>query len=165
MSVPERLKSFLQSNQIPYETLAHSTTYTAQGTAALMQVSGREIAKTVVVRAGERGEQTVLAVLPGACHVKLEKLAAAVGKPVRSWSSSICSPIANLAPCRRSARCTICRSIWTSRWRKTKKLSSTRARITTRCVSATKTSCVSRNRRSARLRSGTAASGCCHVRS
>ena len=83
MSVPERLKSFLQSNQIPYETLAHSTTYTAQGTAALMQVSGREIAKTVVVRAGERGEQTILAVLPGARHVKLEKLAAAVGKPVR----------------------------------------------------------------------------------
>ena len=83
MSVPERLKSFLQSNQIPYETLAHSTTYTAQGTAALMQVSGREIAKTVVVRAGEGGEQTILAVLPGARHVKLEKLAAAVGKPVR----------------------------------------------------------------------------------
>ena len=83
MSVPERLKSFLQSNQIPYETLAHSTTYTAQGTAALMQVSGREIAKTVVVRAGEGGERTILAVLPGARHVKLEKLAAAVGKPVR----------------------------------------------------------------------------------
>jgi Ala-tRNA(Pro) deacylase len=83
MSVPERLKSFLQANQIPYETLAHTTTYTAQGTAALMQVSGREIAKTVVVRAGERGEETILAVLPGARHVKLEKLAAAVGKPVR----------------------------------------------------------------------------------
>ena len=35
------------------------------------------------MRAGELGEQTILAVLPGARHVKLEKLAAAVGKPVR----------------------------------------------------------------------------------
>lgn len=83
MSVPQRLKSYLQSSHIPYETLPHSTTYTAQGTAALMQISGREIAKTVVLRAGDRGEETILAVLPGARHVKLEKLAAAVGKPVR----------------------------------------------------------------------------------
>jgi len=83
MSVPQRLKSFLQASHIPYETLPHTTTYTAQGTAALMRISGREIAKTVVVRAGERGEQTILAVLPGARHVRLEKLAAAVGKPVR----------------------------------------------------------------------------------
>jgi len=83
MSVPQRLKSFLQASHIHYETLPHTTTYTAQGTAALMRISGREIAKTVVVRAGERGEQTILAVLPGAQHVRLEKLAAAVGKPVR----------------------------------------------------------------------------------
>ena len=83
MSVPQRLKSYLQSSHILYETLPHSTTYTAQGTAALMQISGREIAKTVVLRAGDRGEETILAVLPGARHVKLEKLAAAVGKPVR----------------------------------------------------------------------------------
>ena len=83
MSVPQRLKFFLQSNHIPYETLPHTTTYTAQGTAALMQISGREIAKTVVLRAGEGIEQTILAVLPGARHVKLDRLAAAVGKPVR----------------------------------------------------------------------------------
>ena len=83
MSVPARLKSFLDSNQIPYETLSHSTTYTAQGTATLMQISGKEVAKTVVLRAGELGEETILAVLPGPKHVKLDKLAAAIGKPVR----------------------------------------------------------------------------------
>ena len=49
MSVPQRLKSFLDSNQVPYESLSHSTTYTAQGTATLMQISGKEIAKTVVL--------------------------------------------------------------------------------------------------------------------
>ena len=83
MSVPARLKSFLDSNQIPYETLSHSTTYTAQGTATLMQISGKEVAKTVVLRAGDLGEETILAVLPGPKHVKLDKLAAAIGKPVR----------------------------------------------------------------------------------
>jgi len=84
MSVPQRLKFFLQSNHIPYQNIPHVTTYTAQGTAALMQISGREIAKTVVLRAGEAEEEhTILAVLPGARHVKLEKLSALIGKPVR----------------------------------------------------------------------------------
>jgi prolyl-tRNA editing enzyme YbaK/EbsC (Cys-tRNA(Pro) deacylase) len=49
MSVSVRLKSFLDSNQVPYESLSHSTTYTAQGTATVMQISGREMAKTVVL--------------------------------------------------------------------------------------------------------------------
>jgi Ala-tRNA(Pro) deacylase len=83
MSVPVRLKSFLDSNYIPYESLAHPTTYTAQGTATLMQISGKAIAKTVVLRAGAQGEETILAVLPGSKHVRFDKLAAAVGKPVR----------------------------------------------------------------------------------
>jgi Ala-tRNA(Pro) deacylase len=83
MSLPNRLKSFLDSNQIPYESLPHTTTYTAQGTAAVMQISGRDVAKTVVLRAGPAGEDTILAVLPGSRHAKLDKLSAAVGKPVR----------------------------------------------------------------------------------
>lgn len=52
MSVPARLRSFLDANQVPYESLPHSTTYTAQGTATVMQISVREMAKTVVLRAG-----------------------------------------------------------------------------------------------------------------
>jgi len=83
MSVPGRLKSFLDANQIPYQSLAHSTTYTAQGTATVMQISGKEIAKTVVLCAGPPAEEMIVAVLPGSRHVKLDKLAAAVGKPVR----------------------------------------------------------------------------------
>lgn len=83
MSVPQRLKTFLDSNCVPYESLPHSTTYTAQGTATIMQISGKEVAKTVVLCAGVLGEETILAVLPGPRHVKLDKLAALVGKPVR----------------------------------------------------------------------------------
>ena len=83
MSLPNRLKSFLDSNQIPYESLPHTTTYTAQGTAAVMQISGKDVAKTIVLRAGPSGEDTFLAVLPGSRHAKLDKLSAAIGKPVR----------------------------------------------------------------------------------
>jgi Ala-tRNA(Pro) deacylase len=83
MSLPLRLKSFLDSNYVPYESLSHSTTYTAQGTATLMQISGREVAKTVVLRAGPRFDETLLAVLPGSKHVRLDKISASLGKPVR----------------------------------------------------------------------------------
>ncbi len=83
MSVPQRLKSYLDSNYVPYESLQHATTYTAQGTATLMQISGKEVAKTVVLRAGVRGEETILAVLPGSKHIKFDKLAEILGKPVR----------------------------------------------------------------------------------
>lgn len=83
MSVPQRLKAFLDSSDVPYESLSHSATYTAQGTATMMQISGKEVAKTVVLCAGALGEETVLAVLPGPRHVKFDKLEAVVGKPVR----------------------------------------------------------------------------------
>jgi len=88
MSLPTRLKSFLDANQVPYESLAHATTYTAQGMAAVMQISGKEMAKTVVLRVGKGGEETILAVLPGSKHVKLDKLAAALGKPARLATES-----------------------------------------------------------------------------
>jgi len=83
MSISTRLKAYLDQNQIPYESMSHSPSYTAQGAAATMQISGRELAKTVVLRAGENGEETILAVLPAPRHVKLERLAAVAGKPVR----------------------------------------------------------------------------------
>ena len=80
MSISASLKSFLDENQIPYSVLTHTTAYTAQGAAATMQISGRELAKSVVLWAGE---EMILAVLPAPNHVKLEKLAAEVGKSVR----------------------------------------------------------------------------------
>src|SRR5260370_16631748 len=45
-----------------------------------MQISGKELAKTVVLWTGE---EMILAVLPAPNHVRLDKLAAEVGKPVR----------------------------------------------------------------------------------
>src|SRR5712692_5512230 len=80
MSISTRLKSFLEENQIPYSVMTHNTAYTAQGAAATMQISGKELAKTVVLL---MGVDMILAVLPAPNHVRLDKLAAEVGKPVR----------------------------------------------------------------------------------
>jgi Ala-tRNA(Pro) deacylase len=56
-----RIKNHLKENKIPYSLLTHPSAYTAQGAAAVMHVSGREVAKTVIV---EAGEDYCLAVLP-----------------------------------------------------------------------------------------------------
>ncbi len=80
MSISARLKSFLDETQIPYSVMTHTTAYTAQGAAAAMQISGKELAKTVVLWTGE---EMILAVLPAPDHVRLDKLAAEVGKSVR----------------------------------------------------------------------------------
>lgn len=80
MTMSARLKSFLDENKIGYALMPHSPTYTAQGAATTLHVSGKEIAKTVVLRAEQ---EVVLAVLPASHHVNLEKLGRLVGKPVR----------------------------------------------------------------------------------
>jgi Ala-tRNA(Pro) deacylase len=80
ISIPTRLKSLLDENQIPYSVMTHTTAYTAQGAAAVMQISGKELAKTVVLWVGE---EMSLAVLPAPNHVRLDKLADELGKSVR----------------------------------------------------------------------------------
>lgn len=80
MSISARLKTLLDENKIPYSVMPHQTTYTAQGTAATMQIAAQELAKTVVLLAGD---EMILAVLPGQKHVKLHKLSVEFGKPLR----------------------------------------------------------------------------------
>jgi Ala-tRNA(Pro) deacylase len=80
MSISIRLKNFLDEKQIPYSVLTHTTAYTAQGAAATMQISGKELAKTVVLWAGK---EMILAVLPAPNHVRLDTLATEVGESLR----------------------------------------------------------------------------------
>jgi len=61
MSISTRLKGLLDDNQILYSVMTHATAYTAQGAAATLQISGKELAKSVVLWTGE---EMVLAVLP-----------------------------------------------------------------------------------------------------
>jgi len=80
MSIATRLKSFLDEQKVCYTLMTHSPAYTAQAAAATLHVPGKEVAKTVVVRAGD---QTLLAILPASCHINWKKLAAVVGRDVR----------------------------------------------------------------------------------
>ncbi len=80
MTMSARLKSYLDENKVPYTLMSHSPAYTAQAAAATLHVPGKELAKSVVITAGE---QTALAVLPASFHVNLKKLGELLGKPAR----------------------------------------------------------------------------------
>jgi Ala-tRNA(Pro) deacylase len=72
-----RLKSYLDERKIRYTLMTHSPAYTAQSAAATLHVPGQELAKTVVIRAGN---DYVLAVLPASYHVDVKKLAEVMAK-------------------------------------------------------------------------------------
>ena len=125
MSISTRLRDFLDEKQIPYSVMTHITAYTAQGAAATMQISGKELAKTVVLWAGE---DMILAVLPAPNHVRLDQLAAELGKPVRLDAFLI----ASWAPCRLSVLFTTWPCTWMSRWRPMRRSSSMQEPTATR---------------------------------
>ncbi|MGZ4787888.1 MAG: aminoacyl-tRNA deacylase [Terriglobales bacterium] len=66
-----RVKEFLDTNRIHYASIVHPTSYTAQGTAAYAHVSGKELAKTVIVRIDS---QFAMAVLPASSQLDLSGL-------------------------------------------------------------------------------------------
>ena len=72
----KRLKTFLDQQHVKYVSISHSPAYTAQEIAAAAHVSGRELAKTVVVWLDDR---LALAVVPANRNVVLEDLRTAAG--------------------------------------------------------------------------------------
>jgi Ala-tRNA(Pro) deacylase len=56
----KKLKEFLDSNNIKYITIGHSPAYTAQEIAASAHISGKELAKTVMVKIDRKMAMTVL---------------------------------------------------------------------------------------------------------
>lgn len=88
MTIPLRLKSYIEEARVPYSLITHIPTYTAQGTASAMHIPGKGVAKTIVLRAGEK---TFLAVLPANYHANLGKLAAVTGLGVRLATEAECS--------------------------------------------------------------------------
>ena len=65
------LTQYLDQHQIPYTVITHSPAYTAQGIAGLAHISGKELAKTVIVKLDDK---LVMAVLPANFHVDLSAL-------------------------------------------------------------------------------------------
>ena len=67
----KKLKDFLSSHNIKYVTISHSPAYTAQEIAALSHISGKDMAKTVIVNIDN---ETVMLVLQASCGVDFDLL-------------------------------------------------------------------------------------------
>lgn len=72
----QKLREFLDSNKVKYVTITHSPAFTAQDIAAAAHISGKEMAKTVMVKID--GEMT-LVVLPASMRVDFTRLLDATG--------------------------------------------------------------------------------------
>jgi len=70
------LTELLDRHDINYTILPHTLAYTAQGIAALTHISGREIAKTVIVNLDD---SLAMAVVPASYQVDLAALRKATG--------------------------------------------------------------------------------------
>ena len=71
-----KLREFLDFRHIKYLVISHSLTYTAQGIAALSHVSGKKLAKTVIVKIDG---VLAMAVVPASLHVDLNRLKTLTG--------------------------------------------------------------------------------------
>lgn len=72
----EKLKNFLNENQIRFVCVSHSPAFTAQEIAASAHIPGKELAKTVMV---ELDGAMAMAVLPASYQVDLEALKTLAG--------------------------------------------------------------------------------------
>lgn len=74
-----KLRKFLDSHDIKYLVISHSLAYTAQGVAAMTHVSGKKMAKTVIVKIDG---VLAMAVVPAALHVDLDRLTKLTGAQI-----------------------------------------------------------------------------------
>jgi Ala-tRNA(Pro) deacylase len=68
-----KIKKFLKQRGVAFQVLPHPTAYDAQHVAQALHVPGREVAKTVLLRANHRYNYLV-AVLPATKRIDLEQL-------------------------------------------------------------------------------------------
>jgi Ala-tRNA(Pro) deacylase len=72
----KKLKEFLDTHKVKYVSLAHSPAFTSQEIAAAAHISGKEFAKTVLVKIDD---QMAMVVIPANDHVDFAKLRVAAG--------------------------------------------------------------------------------------
>ena len=70
------MKDFLDSQSVKYVTITHSPAYTVQEIAASADIHGKDLAKTVIVKADGK---LAMAVVPASHKVRLEHLRSMVG--------------------------------------------------------------------------------------
>lgn len=82
----KKLKAFLDDNNIKYVTIRHSKAYTAQEMAAVTHISGKEVAKTVIIRIDGK---IAMAVLPASYHIDFKLLSEIFGTSKISLANEI----------------------------------------------------------------------------
>jgi Ala-tRNA(Pro) deacylase len=78
------LLEHLDKHNVQYVVITHSPAYTAQGIAGLTHISGKELAKTVMVKLDGR---LVMAVVPAMLHVDLALLKTAANAKAAALAS------------------------------------------------------------------------------
>lgn len=71
----KKLKEYLDSQGIEYVSINHSLAYTAQRIAAAAHISGKDIAKTVVLKVDGK---MMMAILPASCKINIDLLKSAL---------------------------------------------------------------------------------------
>jgi Ala-tRNA(Pro) deacylase len=79
-----KLKEFLDKEGIKYVSIVHSTAYTAQEVAASAHVTGKELAKTIIV---ELDGEAAMAVLPANRKIVLQDLREVTGSDQVKFAS------------------------------------------------------------------------------
>lgn len=70
------IQDYLDEQHVPYSIISHEPSYTAQGVAAITHISGKDFAKTVMIKIDDK---MAMAVLPAAYHINFHLLKGAVG--------------------------------------------------------------------------------------
>ncbi len=70
------IQEYLDGQHVPYSIISHDPAYTAQGIAANTHISGKDIAKTVMIKLDGK---MVMAVLPAAYNINFHLLKSATG--------------------------------------------------------------------------------------
>jgi len=73
----QKLKRYLDDNQVRYVTITHSRAYTAQEVANSAHIAGKELAKTVMVKLGGK---VAMVVLPAPDRVSMDRLRMITGE-------------------------------------------------------------------------------------
>ena len=86
MYLLSRVKEFLDNQKVPYTHHVHRTAYTAQEVAAEEHVPGKMMAKTVIVKTGER---LAMLVLPATARLDLDAARRLTGSKEARLASEI----------------------------------------------------------------------------
>jgi Ala-tRNA(Pro) deacylase len=76
MDCKDRLQAYFREHNVSFETATHSEAYTAQEVAAALHVSGHQLAKVVMVWAGD---ELTMTVVPASGRVDLRRAAEVLG--------------------------------------------------------------------------------------